>query len=77
MARRGLPGVVLRVLQRRLLDLPERLVGRVVGQDVHDEALFDRLPHRVQVEGLIDVRLGVERPNISSVRPLGVAVNAK
>ena len=42
------------------LDLPERLVGRVAGEDVHDEALLDRLPHRVQVEWLMQVRLGVE-----------------
>ena len=56
----GLAGVVLGVLLGGLLDLPERLVRGVVRQDVHDEALLDCLPHRVQVEGLIDVRLGVE-----------------
>ena len=60
MARRAFLASYSGSCSRRLLDLPERLVGRVVGEDVHDEALLDGLPHRVQVEGLIDVRLGVE-----------------
>ena len=55
-------GVVLRVFLRRLLDLPEGLVRRVVREHVHDEALFDGLPHRVEVEGLVDLGLRIEAP---------------
>ena len=39
------------VVGDRLADLPVRLVGRVVGQHVEDEALLDGLAHRVEVEG--------------------------
>ena len=42
--------VMLGVVGDRLLDLPVRLVRRVVLQHVEDEPLLDRLAHRVQVE---------------------------
>ena len=48
--RLGLAGVELGVVGDRLLDVPVRLVGDVVGEHVEDEALLDRLAHRVQVE---------------------------
>jgi hypothetical protein len=44
---------------------------------IHDEPLLDRLLHRVEVERVVDWVCGFSRPNISSVRPFGVAVKAK
>ncbi len=55
----GLGRLERRVLADRLLDVPERLVGRVVGQHVVDKALLDGLAHRVQVERLVPVDLRV------------------
>ena len=57
-ARRALRLVVLRILGDRLLDPEVRLVGRVVREHVEDEALVDRLPHRVEVEGPVAQALG-------------------
>ena len=45
-----LAGVVLGVVLDGLLDLPVRLVGDVVGEDVEDEALLYGLAHGVEVE---------------------------
>src|SRR5258708_24562586 len=47
-----LPGFVSGVLFDRLLDSPVHVVRRVVGKHVEDEALTDRLAHRVKVEWL-------------------------
>ncbi len=48
-----LRGLVAGVVLERLLQVPVRLVGGVVGQHVEDEPLLDRLAHRVQVERLV------------------------
>ena len=46
----ALRGFDLRIVERSLLELEEGLVRRVVLEDVEDELLLDRLPHRIQVE---------------------------
>ena len=49
--------VELGVVGDRLVDLEVGVVGDVVGEHVVDEALLDRLAHRVQVERLVLARL--------------------
>src|SRR5690625_2675598 len=54
--RDGLPrlrSLVLRILGDGLLEVKVRLVRRVRLEHVMDEAFTDRLPHRVQVEGVV------------------------
>ncbi len=49
----SLASLVSWVLGYCFLNAPERLVGRVVPENIEDEALFDGLAHRVQVERLV------------------------
>ena len=73
-------GVELRVALDRLDQLVVAVDRRVVLEHVQDEALLDRLLHRVAVEGaVLDLRRPRRygSPKISSVLFLGVAVKAK
>ena len=54
--------VELGVVGDRLVDLEVGVVGDVVGEHVVDEALLDRLAHRVQVERLVLAGVGVALP---------------
>jgi hypothetical protein len=56
----GLRRLVGGVVCDGLLETEVGLVGRVVLEHVVDEAFFDRLAHRVQVERLVPVRSWVE-----------------
>ncbi len=64
-------GVVLGVFLGALLDLPEGLVGRIAGEHVHDEALLDRLAHRVEVKRFVQLCLRVQAPEHLQRAPLG------
>ena len=73
-------GVELRVVLDRLHQLVVALDRRVVLEHVEDEALLDRLLHRVAVERPVlhrAVGLRNGSPKISSVLFFGVAVKAK
>ena len=53
--------VVLGVIFGLLLDVPVRLIRRVVGEHIVDVALLDGLSHRVQAEWLVrDLAVGVD-----------------
>ena len=72
--------VELRVAFDCLDEAVVALDRRVVAQHVEDEALLDRLLHRVAVEGAVldrALRLGCGSPKISRVLFFGVAVKAK
>ncbi len=56
----GLSLVVVRVALHLLPQPPVRRVRRVAREDVEDEALLDRLPHAVKVEG-IELAVGAAR----------------
>ena len=49
----GLAGFVCRIIEDRLFEVEILVVGEITGQHIHDEAFFDGLAHRVQVEGLV------------------------
>ena len=51
----GFAGLVRRVVEDRFLEMEVLVVGEVAGQHIGDEAFFDGLTHRIQVEGLVPV----------------------
>src|SRR5579864_8497331 len=55
-----LPSVILGVFLSPLLDLPEGLIRGVTGKHIYDESLLDGLPHGIEMERLVYLRLGIQ-----------------